>query len=205
MRIFFNESGDFGFPVDRFDCYVQAAVICPDSALASAQAFVRDRCEAWDLEELHAYRLTAPQLHQVAEFLADAPMELCVQLTDTVLTTPAVIRSYRLAQAAAFERSITNYRRSGGKDPDIEEDLRAHIKKAGLPTQISDGDFVHATLLTELVVVAIQRALFAYGGDQWREDFREFYFVSDGKLAGKKSADLLRAPPKLRSPDRPSL
>jgi hypothetical protein len=188
MHIFFDESGDYAFPVDRFDCYVQAAVICPDSALAPAEAFVRDRCTAWGVEELHAHRLSAEQLHEVADFLSDGPIELCVQLTDTVLTTPDVIQSCRLDQAAAYERSIGNYRRSGGTDPNVEADLCAHIKKAGLSSQISDGEFVHATLLVDGTVQAIQRALYTYGGDEWREDFREFRFIMDGKLSGKRSA-----------------
>ncbi len=188
MHIFFDESGDYAFPVDRFDCYVQAAVICPDTALASAEAFVRNRCLAWNLDELHAHQLSAEQLQQVADFLSDGPIELCVQLTDTVLTTPEVIYSCRLDQAAAYERSIKNYRRSGGTDPNVEADLRAHIKKAGLSSQISDGEFVHATLLVDGTVQAIQRALYTYGADEWREDFREFRFIMDAKLPGKKSA-----------------
>jgi hypothetical protein len=139
MHVFFDESGDYGFPADRFDCYVQAAVICPDSALAPAEAFVRDRCTAWDLEELHAHQLLAEQLHEVADFLSDGPIELCAQLTDTVLTTPEVIQSWRLDQAAAYARSIPTYRGQGGSDPDVLADLRAQIKKAGLASQIPDG------------------------------------------------------------------
>jgi hypothetical protein len=70
VHIFFDESGDYAFRVDRFDCYVQAAVICPESALPGATAFVQDRCTAWDLTELHAHQMSADQLHEVAEFLA---------------------------------------------------------------------------------------------------------------------------------------
>ena len=33
MHLFFDESGDFALPEDRFDCYTQAAVVCPDSFL----------------------------------------------------------------------------------------------------------------------------------------------------------------------------
>jgi hypothetical protein len=158
VRIFFDESGDYAFPLDRFDCYVQAAVVCPESALPAAEGFVRDRCAAWGLKELHAHRLSATQLQEVAEFLSDMPIELCAQLTDTVLTTSEVIHSCRLDQAAAYQRSIDNYRRSGGRDPEVMANLQAQIKKAGLASQIPDGEFVQATLLVDGTVHAIQRA-----------------------------------------------
>jgi hypothetical protein len=84
VRVFFDESGDYAFPFDRFDCYVQAALVCPESALPAAEGFVRDRCAAWDLKELHAHRLSAGQLQEVAEFLSDMPIELCAQAHDTI-------------------------------------------------------------------------------------------------------------------------
>lgn len=43
MRLFFDESGDFAFPLDRFACYVQAGVICPDSYLEALGDFADDR------------------------------------------------------------------------------------------------------------------------------------------------------------------
>jgi hypothetical protein len=33
MHVYFDESGDFAFASDRFDAYVQAALICPDASL----------------------------------------------------------------------------------------------------------------------------------------------------------------------------
>lgn len=180
MHIFFDESGDYAFPVDRFDCYVQAAVICPESALPGAAAFVQARCAAWDLAELHAHQMSADQLHEVAEFLATGSIELCAQLTDSVLTTPEVIQSCRLDQAAAYERSTANYRRQGGRDQDVVANLEKQIKKAGLASQIPDGEFVQATLLVDGTVQAIQRALYAYAAKKWRDAFHEFRFIIDG-------------------------
>jgi hypothetical protein len=188
VQIFFDESGDYGFPVDRFDCYAQAALICPEQALASASDFVRGRCDVWGLEELHAHLLAPRQLLEVVEFLVTLPIELCAQVTDTTLTTRSVIQSWRLDQAAAYERSITKYRRGGGADAAVVTDLSARIKQAGLETQISVGEFVHATLLVDGTVQAIQRALYAFGADEWRPAFHEFRFVIDGKLPGKRSA-----------------
>ncbi len=40
MYFFFDESGDYAFPSDRFDSYVQAALICPDSQLSAVTTFV---------------------------------------------------------------------------------------------------------------------------------------------------------------------
>ena len=48
MYFYFDESGDYAFPEDRFDCYVQAALICPDSVLPSISRFVEERKAAWE-------------------------------------------------------------------------------------------------------------------------------------------------------------
>jgi hypothetical protein len=60
-----------------------------------------------------------------------------------------VIHSCCLDQAAAYQRSIDNYRRSGGRDPEVMASLQAQIKKAGLASQIPDGEFVQATLFVD--------------------------------------------------------
>ena len=69
MYFFFDESGDYAFPKDRFDCYVQAALICPGSVLPAIEKFEEDRKAAWGVRELHATKLDPDQLLQVAEFI----------------------------------------------------------------------------------------------------------------------------------------
>lgn len=43
MRFYFDESGDFGFRRDVFDCYTQAAVVCPESFEHDLNESVRQR------------------------------------------------------------------------------------------------------------------------------------------------------------------
>jgi hypothetical protein len=86
--------------------------------------------------------------------------------------------------------------------------LEKQIKKAGPASQIPDGEFVQATLLVDGAAQAIQRALYAYGAQEWSDAFEEFRFIIDGKLSGKKSAgekylstmivDLIAAPSRHR-------
>jgi hypothetical protein len=52
VYFYFDESGDYAFPADRFDCYVQAALITPDSVLPSIATFVEQRQADWDVHEL---------------------------------------------------------------------------------------------------------------------------------------------------------
>ena len=145
------------------------------------------RCECWGVAELHAAGMSADQMREIAEFIADSPIELNAQLTDTVHTTKEVIREFRLSQAHAYAQSLERYRNSGGTDLTYITDTRARIKQAGLSSQIADGDFVQATLLVDGVLQAVQRCLFAYPQDQWRDDFEEFQVIVDGKLHSKRS------------------
>lgn len=63
-----------------------------------------------------------------------------------------------------------------------------NIKRAGLTSQISDGEFVQALYLIELIADTLQKSLYFFHEDQWRDDFREFQFVVDGKLPTKAAA-----------------
>jgi Protein of unknown function (DUF3800) len=185
MRVFFDESGDYGFVDEVFDCYVQAALICPDSVLPSLESFVDDRRREWSVDELHASELLPDQLHEVAVFLAEMQVELTVQLTDTNLAPRASIEAHRLSQADAYARSLKGYR---GESTEVIQSLSRRIKQAGLSSQISDSEFVQATLLFDGLHQAIQRCLYAYSDDKWREAFAEFRFQFDGKAPGKRSA-----------------
>jgi hypothetical protein len=73
LHFFFDESGDYAFPEDRFDCYVQAALICPDSVLPDLENFVDDRKASWEADELHAAELDIEQLIEVRRSSGGAP------------------------------------------------------------------------------------------------------------------------------------
>jgi hypothetical protein len=61
MRFYFDESGDFAFPVNGFDCYTQAGVICPGSFESDLASYVAGRRVRWGCEELHATELSPGQ------------------------------------------------------------------------------------------------------------------------------------------------
>lgn len=194
MHIFFDESGDYSFPPDRFDCYVQAALICPDSQLESVDAYVEARKQELGVVELHAASLTSPQLLGIAGFIgATSGCQLLAHVTDTALVTRSRIAEFRLDQAAKIERNLDQYRQEstrvrGRPVPEIEEWMLRQIKRAGLASQITDGEFGQAQYLVELISAALQKSLLAYAHESWAGDFADYGFVVDAKLPRKLAA-----------------
>ncbi|MGB0097078.1 MAG: hypothetical protein WBP81_31625 [Solirubrobacteraceae bacterium] len=119
MYYFFDESGDFAFPDDRFDSYVQAALICPDSQLNEVERFVRQQRRPlwpdWDVEELHATDLSDDQLLIIANFINESLCHLLAYVTDTVLVTGREIAQFRIDQAATLSRNLEWYRTESTK------------------------------------------------------------------------------------------
>jgi hypothetical protein len=193
VRLYVDESGDYGFPSDRFDCYVQAALLCPDRLVDEVESFVADRKATWSLEELHASELDDQQLVEVAEFIAGSRLSLLASVTDTALVTLADIERHRLDQAATTKRNLDQYVRESaeaGLAPvsEIEQWMDRMIKRAGLAAQISHGEFVQAQFLGHLISTALQKSILIYSMDERRDDSWDFDFVIDGKLPLKKAA-----------------
>ena len=188
MHYFFDESGDFGFPSDRFDCYVQAAVICPEDYLDELRQFVEDRHRRWDCTELHATKLHPGHRLRMCRFIAESALELIAFVTDTEVVDRQAIQRWRLGQAATLRRNLDWYRKQGGQAPDIESWMDAAMGKAGLPTRISDSEFIQATLFVDVIFAALQKSLFLFADDTWRLAFRDFAFILDGKLPRKLGA-----------------
>jgi len=193
MRFFFDESGDYSFAEGEFDCYVQAALICPDSTLGAFEKFVADRKAQWKVDELHATELDPAQLLQIATWIGESECQLLAQATDNVLITKEHIAAFRLDQAAALKRNLDWYRRESTKIraepvPEIEQWMLQQIKRSGLASQISHGEFVQAQFLVGLIASALQKSLLVYHEAPWREDLRSFRFVVDAKLPGKLSS-----------------
>jgi uncharacterized protein DUF3800 len=193
VLLYVDESGDYGFPTDHFDCYAQAALVRPDKLLAEVDAFVAARKAAWSVEELHASELGDEQLVEVAEFIASSRLSLLASVTDTELVTMRDIQQYRLDQAAITKKGLDRYVREstkvrGGPAPEIEQWMDRMIKRAGLTSQISHGEFLQAQFLVYLIRAALQKAILIYSMDEWRDDSWDFHFVIDGKLPLKKAS-----------------
>jgi hypothetical protein len=162
MYYFFDESGDFTFPEDRFDSYVQASLICPDSELNAVDRFVSGRQAAWDVQELHATHLADDQLQDVADFINRSPCQLLAHVVDTVLVTTKQIAQFRLDQAATLSRNLEWYRTEstkaiGAPVPEIEQRMDREIKRSGLQAQMNHGEFVQSRFLIELIFDALQK------------------------------------------------
>jgi hypothetical protein len=193
VYFYFDESGDYAFPEDRFDCYVQAALTCPDSVHDSVDAFVAERKADWGVDELHASQLEPEQLLDIARFIGQSDCQLLAHVTDTVIVTRDKIAEFRLDQAATLKRNLDWYRRAsaeaiGAPVPEIEDWMLRHIKRAGLAAQVSHGAFVQAHYLIELIADALQKSFYVFFEDRWREDFHDFHFVIDAKLPSKMAA-----------------
>jgi hypothetical protein len=110
VHIFFDESGDYAFPEHRFDCYVQAALICPDRQMEQLHAYVEAEKRSLGVVELHATNLKSRQLLEVAQFIAASRCQLLAHVTDTVLVTRSQVAEFRLDQAATIKRNLDQYR-----------------------------------------------------------------------------------------------
>jgi hypothetical protein len=185
MRFFFDESGDFSFQRKDFDAYVQAALICPDQSYAALEGWVAALAAELEVDELHATELGDEERLKVCTFLGDQPIELVAQATDTSVLDNQAILDHRLAQAARLRENLDRFLRDGGQSAEIVEWMKASLARAGLPQRISNSEYVQADFLIRLIHRALQRALVSYMEDGWRDDFRDFFFVLDGKLPGK--------------------
>jgi hypothetical protein len=188
MHCFFDESGDFGFPPDRFDCYTQAAVICPDSYLPDLREFVAGRYAHWGVRELHASELSPGRRLRLCRFIAQSPLQFAVQATDTELADRPSLGRWRKMQSKLLIENLEWYRAQGGSAESAEHWMIANAKKVSLPSRISDSEFLQAILLVDLVHTALQKSLFLYVDPEWHKDFERFAFVADGKLPGKLGA-----------------
>ena len=83
VHLYFDESGDFAFPADGFDAYVQAALICPDSYLAELEECVTQMKDELGVAEVHAAELRAGRLVDICRFIGASPFSLVGQATDT--------------------------------------------------------------------------------------------------------------------------
>lgn len=111
MHFYFDESGDYAFGERSFDSYVQAALICPDTALDEIERFVAARRREWSVAELHATELDAAHRLEIARFIGKSDCHLLAHVTDTVLITKSDLEEFRLAQAANLKRNLDWYRR----------------------------------------------------------------------------------------------
>jgi hypothetical protein len=114
MHYYFDESGDFAFPEGRYDVYVQAAVICPDSLVDKVEHYVDNLKAALGVDELHAAELSDDQLIEICRFLGNGALQLVGQTTDTQVMTGEQISAHRREQAALLGQNFDQYKRAGG-------------------------------------------------------------------------------------------
>jgi hypothetical protein len=161
VHFFFDESGDYRF-AEEFDCYAQAGLICPDSQLDEVNGAVERKRDQLGVPELHAAELEDDVLVDLAQLIHDSELQLLADVTDTVLVNRAAIAEFRLDQAGRTKRNLDWYEDETiklGKEPDpqIRAWMNRRIKLAGLRSQISDGEFVQAHYMIELIASALQR------------------------------------------------
>ena len=189
MLLYFDESGDFAYPDDRFDAYTQAVLICADSKLANIEEYLEGRKAAWGVEELHATELDDARVFDVCRFIRAERLPLLAQATDTNGLSQRIIERHRLDQAARIQRNYDAWREAGGDAEAIAAWYEASIKRAAYPSRPNNGEWVQSDLLIELIHQALNKAVVAHLDDRWRDDFRDFRFIFDGKLTGKLAAD----------------
>ncbi|MCW2920748.1 MAG: hypothetical protein JWL76_622 [Thermoleophilia bacterium] len=188
MHFYFDESGDFGFPTDRFDCYTQAALACPDSRSDALQSYVEDRCREWDVEELHATDLADDQIEALCRHIASEPFVLTVTAFDTATTSAKGIASWRAGQADKIAEGRDWYSKQGEGSQAVIDHMISLEKRARFASRCSDGQFVQGMFWIDVIYRALQQSVIVYRDDSWRDDFGDFRFVLDAKLPGKMDA-----------------
>lgn len=188
MLFYFDESGDFAFPDDRFDVYTQAVVICADSKLPAVEEYVEGRKDAWSVDELHGVNLDDDRLQEICRFIRDEQLPLLAQATDTNALSRKAIERHRLDQAVRFRENYDTWRLAGGASAEVDAWYEARVKRAAYPTRPSNGEWVQSDLLIELIHQALNKAIATHLDDRWRDDFRDFRFIFDGKLPSKLAA-----------------
>lgn len=199
MHLYFDESGDFAFPDDRYDVYTQAGLIVPDSVVDKAEHYVANKKDELGVRELHAAELSDDALVGICEWLNAGPLSLVGQATDTKAMTAAHLGEYRREQAARLATNFEQYKAAGGRWAGAEAWYTRHVKRAELSSRVSDSEYIQAHLLVGLVHAAVFKSIVRYTDDAWRDDLVDFRFVLDAKLpgklaAGEKDLDVLLVP-----------
>jgi hypothetical protein len=130
MHLYFDESGDFAFPTDRYDVYVQAGLIVPDSFVNKVEHYVANKNDELGTTELHAAELPDEELVPICEWLTSGPLSLVGQATDTAVMTAAQLRDYRQEQAARLAKNLEQYKAADGRWAGAEAWYTRHIKRA---------------------------------------------------------------------------
>jgi hypothetical protein len=199
MHLYFDESGDFAFPTDRYDVYVQAGLIVPDSFVGKVEHYVANKKSELAVKELHAAELPDEELVAICEWLNSGPLSLVGQATDTAVMTAAQLRDYRQEQAARLAENLEQYKAAGGQWTGADAWYTRHIKRAELSSRVSDSEYIQAHMLVGLIHAALFKSIVRYIDDSWRDDLVHFHFTLDGKLpdklaAGEKDLDVLLVP-----------
>jgi hypothetical protein len=92
-----------------------------------------------------------------------------------------------------MKQNLDWYRRESTKArgvpvKEIEDWYLRALKRAGLSSQVSHGEFIQASFMIGLILEAFRKSLIVFHEDQWRESFHDFRFILDGKLPGKMAA-----------------
>lgn len=199
MHLYFDESGDFAFPADCYDVYVQAGLIVPDSFVDKVEHYVANKNDELGVKELHAAELPDEELVAICEWLNSGPLSLVGQATDTAVMTATQLRDYRQEQATRLAENLEQYKAAGGRWSGADAWYTRHIKRAELSSRVSDSEYIQAHMLVGLIHAAIFKSIVRYIDDSWRADLVDFYFILDAKLpdklaAGEKDLDVLLVP-----------
>jgi hypothetical protein len=187
MLFYVDESGDYGFPPDRFDCYVLVALICPERVLPTVIEYLGSIRTTLDVGELHGSEMSASDLLKIAEFVATQPLRAAVNITDTQLLNHEGIQRWRRVQMESLAEGLEATRAHGNDYPELTRVVERYLGRAGYRSRISDSEFVQASQIPGLLFNAFNRAAQAFSSQEWEAEFGDFRFVIDAKGVDKLS------------------
>jgi hypothetical protein len=188
MRLGFDESGSFDFSSRGLEAAAVVGAICPDSLVPSLARQFDALRSAWQLEELHAARMTPDQLVEICALIGASETIWFAAYTDNRLFPLSQQLDWRQRQQARAEVAIARST-TLSDDPTREQTVATMRGRLEHSTRVSTAEYLEFIVLFPTVVGrSIQAAITRYQSLAYANDFAAFRFEFDGKLRGKMSA-----------------
>lgn len=184
-----DESGDFNMS-QSWDksCSVWVTVVCPDRQLDRVRAWVADRCDEWNVAELHALKsrktrgLSPQQRHTVCAFVGTGDLLWEATVVDSLMLSATDVVARQDKQLARFQQDWKDSKRCKSTDPEdvaygelVEELLNP---SGGVKT----APFVqYAAVAPQYVRETVQSTIRVFEDPKWRGEFQALRMVFDRK------------------------
>ena len=182
MRFASDESGGFDLAKPGFELSLWSTVVCPPSLAPILTARVREWCEQWDIDELHAIDMDSDQRLEVAAWIGAQDILWVATVIDSEIMTAADAQQWRSDQVAEFDRSYAASRARGSIHPryvgrgDQIRKLLNDTRAVRLPQFVQFG-----VVAPRHIADCVQAAIYRYREPRWQPDWAQSRLIFDKK------------------------